>query len=97
MQRISEVHHRDGAGGAETGQGDAVAADQGEHPRGEGHHQQQQLHHMYHQGCQQIIIHVSFSGEIMRERLLKNNSCKINNGEYTRVPVNDTLVDFAKN
>ena len=52
MQRISEVHHRDGAGGAETGQGDAVAADQGEHPRGQGHHQQQQLHHMYHQGCQ---------------------------------------------
>ena len=39
-QGLPEVHHRDGAGGAAAGQGPAVAADQGEHPGGPGHHQQ---------------------------------------------------------
>ena len=41
---IPEVYYRDGAGGEAEGQGDALAADQGEHPRGQGHYQQQQLH-----------------------------------------------------
>ena len=42
-QGLPEVHHRDGAGGAAAGQGPAVAADQGEHPGGPGHHQQHKL------------------------------------------------------
>ena len=34
FQGVSEVNHREGAGGAKEGSGDAVAANQGEHPGG---------------------------------------------------------------